>query len=152
MKCMRNFKLDLRTPAPNSSEEFLTNERKLGSWHCLWKAVDEFLASAADGSEAIVTKPNTMVVIAKFCASDLEGDHQEEGRHPRWESSRFGIYQHCDYSVNRNISDFHWLLLDGAVHDVPYELSFFERQASYKPDGLVAYGMGLIAELRDLRS
>lgn len=121
------------------------------SWHVLWKSVDEYLQSAENGAEAEVTRPNSSLVIASFSTVDLQ-EQSIENQVRKWESIHFGSYHDREFFVNRNIHDFHWLLLDGAIHEVPYELSYFERKAARNPDGLVAYGIGLMEEWRDMHS
>ena len=138
------------------------------SWHQVWDCAYEHLASESNPLETLVLDLENSVVIASFshlnwqitlvsdeeCTGiDGDGDDDDDDAprfgSPCWESEKIGSIGNRELFLNRNASDYHWLLLDGARHEVPFRLGFLERVLERRPNGPLAYGLEFALELRD---
>lgn len=137
---------------------------RFSSWHKVWDFVRGRLEEVGSPSQAIVLDPQTGNVIASFSSYSEQAEEEaarevseeEDDQGPpkgpwrQWESVRFATFQGVEFFENRDVKGYHWDLLDGAIHEVPFRLSYWERKAERHPNGVFAYCLGLIGEWRDM--
>jgi hypothetical protein len=147
----------------------LGESETLTSWHKVWDVACRHLSSDAQPLETVVIDPETNHVIATFtltnqqialapdadaldagAVDDDEQDYDQQAvpsQFPRWESEMICSRGGRTLFINRNASHFHWQLLDGARHEVPFRLSFLELFLDRHSIGPLNYCLDLAYEV-----
>lgn len=155
MKRLHHFGIDIRAESeagePVKTEDLI----HFDSWHKTWKRIQKELNDNGVPFEALVIDPKTKRLVASFSLHNQQSLEQEntdsELESPRlWETDPVEHQGGFDFFCNRNVADFEWILLDGAVHDVPFSLGFLERKANRSPNGIYAYAHQLFGQWRDM--
>lgn len=125
---------------------------RLASWHKTCQAVlDRLSEESGSKREAVVFDSKTKSVLARFSRQNLESttttdeeefankesndDYEENTVTKDWDSVAFakiggdGFEGGDSIYENRNVRDYHWELLVGAQREVPFRLSYLERNA-----------------------
>lgn len=164
MKRVRHFEVLVIGPSEGGDEESF----EMSSWHRIHDLARERLAA---GSSEVQVKVSTGEVVAIFSDQDLRAEEEETAKPPprngfydpndeadvdskterrSWETVKFSDSNDRQWCENRNVKDFFWQLLDGARHELPFSLNYFERKALNNPNGLYAYGMSLVHQWNDM--
>jgi hypothetical protein len=138
-----------------STARKLAGAMELSSWHQCWEKASGMLftanreeAAQSDPVVAIGDIDNALRIVAVFCGINLQIEGERQGlRH--WKSS--GI-PGANIFANRNTSHYDWAWVPGAEREVPFRLNAVERYMDVNPAGIVARGVSLIAEARDMLS
>jgi hypothetical protein len=137
---------------------------ELNSWHQVWDTAYEHLTRNPGALETLVKDPlHHHEIIASFTFTnqqialapdaDEEDEDEEETRasvvYPRWETEKIGEMAGHNLYVNRNLSNYHWQLLDGARFEVPFRLGLLESLMERYPNGTLAYCLDVAQEFCD---
>ena len=153
------------SPLPSADGLEVTGEvpktTELTSWHQAWDLAYRHSVAEDCPLETVIRDIVNREVIATFStvnsciASGINEDEmtsEEENRSPgavRWGSEKIGSVGGRDCFLNRNMSGYHWILLDGAKHEVPYRLNYLERMQDRYPNSPLAYGLEFAFEFCD---
>lgn len=155
MKRLHHFGIDIRSEADSGAPVKTENLIHFDSWHKTWKRIQKELNDTKVPFEALVIDPKTKRLVASFTLHNQQNLEQEdtdsEQEVPRlWETDSVEHDGEFAFFCNRNVADFEWMLLEGARHDVPFQLGFLERKANRSPNGIYAYLHQMFGQWRDM--
>jgi hypothetical protein len=147
MKRIREFTLTL------CDEDGSSTSQSVNGWHKAWELAESALCSHAIEGRILDTFIKKSPMIAVFSHHNFEDELADIARSAvktRWRSESLGNIRGVERFANTNVTDFGWSWVEGAKRDLPFRLSYLERQAERNPEGLMAFMLGLRAEARDL--
>ncbi len=148
MKRVREFSITIVMPD-------VVYKRDVSGFHESWKQAYE---TALSGAEQVYLYDNQFResrVVAIFSERNLELDSSGLPSHladTRWKAIEMPekVGELPRIFANTNRTEYAWCWVDGAKLDVPFRLNFLERKAELNPHGPAAFGLGMLAELKDL--
>ncbi len=146
MKRIREFKVIIDS-ASGDAEHFITG------WHKAWDFVLANLEEATSVGRIYDAQAKNSAIIATFSTYDSNIEMQViEAKTPatRWRSEAIHTPTGQTRYAYTNATDFGWNWVEGAKRELPFRLSYLERDAERNPRGIIARLMEVGAEARDL--
>ncbi len=146
MKRIREFKIIVGS-ATGEVEHLFTG------WHMVWDFVLASLEEPTSVAHIYDAQAKHSAIIARFSADDWDNEtNVDTAKTPatHWRSEAILTPTGQTRYAIRNVTDFGWYWVEGAKHELPFRLSYFERGAERNPSGVIARLMELGAEARDL--
>jgi hypothetical protein len=147
MKRIREFTLTLH------KEDGRITTQSVSGWHKVWEIAKRALEADTVEGRIHDSHLKRSPLIAVFSHHNFQDELAKialEELSTRWRTEPLGKIRGVERFANTNVTDFGWSWIEGAKRDLPYRLSFLERQAERNPNGLMAFMLGLRAEARDL--
>ncbi len=144
MKRIKVFRVEVHSNGTVASHEFK-------GWHKVWDFAAERLKN--DGCECLIYDGlrKSSPIIACFSKTKLESSNQtSSANQTRWQSEQIEHGGSEGLFANYNMTDIGWDWIDGASHDLPFELGFVEREAGRHPNGFLAFLLGLRNQAIDM--
>lgn len=147
MKRIREFRVSL-----NSTDGGIT-QQDVNGWHKAWELAEQAMHDDCVEGRILDAGNHKSPIIAIFSHHNMQDelvDIASDAVKTRWRSEPLGNIHGAERFANTNLSDFGWSWVEGAKRDLPFRLSYLERQAEHNPNGLLALMLGLKAEAADL--
>ncbi len=144
MKRIRAFRVEVLSGGAPDCHEFK-------GWHKAWDFAAERLKDDGFESRIYDSQRKSSEVIAYFSREKLElSDRTSRNFKTRWQSENIESALGERLFANYNMTDFGWDWIDGASHDLPFQLGYIEREAGRHPNGFLAFLLGLRNQALDM--
>lgn len=118
-----------------SSKTHFGESKLFTSWHKACDFVRQSFESGeiAGGKDGFIVDAKTKRVVIRFSAAGIETNERESAVGDAWEAKSRGSLDDGRRVIEfSNVRDFAWEFLEGAKRDVPFRLSYLERNAERK--------------------
>lgn len=146
MKRIREFKVIIDS-ASGEMEHIITG------WHKAWDFVLASLEEPTSVARIYDAQVKRSAIIVTFSADDSISETQANATKTpdtRWRSEAIRTPSGQTRYAYSNTTDFGWNWVEGAKRELPFRLSYLERDAERNPQGIIARLMEVGAEARDL--
>lgn len=146
MKRIREFKLVIGSET-GEVEHFVTG------WHKAWDFAIASLEEPTSVARIYDAQAKHSAIIVRFSTHESNDETQvtaAKAPATRWRSEAIETPSGQTRYAFTNMTDFGWSWVEGAKREVPFRLSYFERDAERNPRGVIARLMEVGAEARDL--
>ncbi len=146
MKRIRKFRV-------TSSRDTEVFNIEVSGWHKAWDLAIENMRQGCSECRVYDAEARHSGVVASFSDRDMQAELEDiasDAIKTRWRTEPLLKQTGMALFANHNTTEFGWSWVEGATHDLPYRLGFFEKGAERNPDGLLAFVLGLRNEAMDL--